>query len=63
MIEIYLTGGSILGVETTYGVMRNIMEDDFIKPDDFIHLTLETGSRVAVRRDFINMFCESEETV
>ena len=60
-MDIFLSGGSILGARMTYEIFLAVMTDDFVGPDDFIPVKLEDGTRVAVRKGDVCAFCENTE--
>lgn len=63
MIDIYCTGGALLGVMMRYDVLLAIMQDNVVKPDEFIEIKFEDGTKGAVKKRHITAFCESQENI
>lgn len=61
MIDIFCNGGSMYSVQMSFDTMLHIMEDSIIGPDDFIPIIFSDGEKGAVRKGYINMFCEHIE--
>lgn len=61
MIDIFCTGGAMYSVKMSFDTMERIMKDNFISEEEFIPVTFEDGSRGAVRKRYINLFCEHTE--
>lgn len=61
MVDIYCTGGALLGVMIRYDVLLKIMKDDFYKQNDFIEFEFEDGTKGAIKKRHITAFCESQQ--
>lgn len=61
MIDIFCSGGAMCSIQMSFDTMERIMRDDFIKDDDFVPITFYDGVRGAVRKRYINFFCEHAE--
>lgn len=61
MIDIFCNGGAMYSVRMSFEIMSHIMEDFVIGPDDFIPIVFPDGEKGAVRKRYINMFCEHTE--
>lgn len=61
MVDIYCDGIAFLGVDMEYDILAEVMQDNIIKPNDFIPIRFSDGSRLAIRKKSINGFCESQE--
>lgn len=61
MISIATHGCIIHDVDLEYRVMKNIMEDNFIKDYQFIDFKFADGGRGSVKKGSIEFFHESEE--
>lgn len=61
MIDIFCNGRAMYSVQMPFDTMIHIMEDSIIEPDDFIPLIFSDGEKGAVRKGYINMFCEHIE--
>ena len=63
MVDIYCSGGAFLAVDMEYNILVEIMQNNIIKPNDFIPVRFANGDKGAIRKSSINGFCEYHEEV
>lgn len=59
MVDIYCNGGSLLGCQLDFEELHHMMMDAYISDDTFIRFKFENGDQGAVRKRYINSYCES----
>lgn len=59
MIDIFCTGGQLLGVMIPYDRMQVMVMDAHIASEEFIQYKFQNGMRGSVRKDTIIAFTES----
>lgn len=58
MIDICCESNTLYAINCRYDVMLHIMQDDMIKPDDFIELEFDDGCKAAIQKKRIIGFFE-----